>query len=91
MKIKILISVVVVLAVGFHSKVNSQEPLPIPYLDAGMMQNGNRKFNLLMQNSTKEFLPGVQTPTSGYNGTLLGPTLSSKGISQQFRLVNLEW
>ena len=75
MKFKILISVVVVLAVGFQSTGYSQGRLPIPPLYEGEMQNGKRTFNLLMQHSSTEFFPGVQTPTAGYNGSFLGPTL----------------
>ena len=75
MKFKIVISVVVVLAVGFQSTGYSQGRLPIPPLYEGEMQNGKRTFNLLMQHSSTEFFQGVQTPTAGYNGSFLGPTL----------------
>ena len=55
MKFKILISIVVVLAVGFQSTGYSQGRLPIPPLYEGKMQNGKRTFNLLMQHSSTEF------------------------------------
>jgi FtsP/CotA-like multicopper oxidase with cupredoxin domain len=32
-------------------------------------------YNLTMQTGTSEFTPGVTTPTAGYNGSFLGPTL----------------
>ncbi|NRA10730.1 MAG: multicopper oxidase domain-containing protein, partial [Crocinitomicaceae bacterium] len=57
------------------SAANGQNALPIPPLDGGTMINGGRTYDLLMSDGTTEFLPGLQTPTSGYNGSYLGPTL----------------
>ena len=55
--------------------LSSPQALPIPPLDEGVMLEGTRTFNLLMQNGSSELIPGFSTPTSGYNGTFLGPTL----------------
>ena len=49
--------------------------LPIPPLDTGTLLSGVRTYNLTMQTGTSELIPGVQTPTLGYNGSVLGPTL----------------
>ncbi len=49
--------------------------LPIPPLDTGTVGATARVFSLTMQPGTSELIPGVQTPTLGYNGSLLGPTL----------------
>jgi len=54
---------------------NSQNVLFIPPLDTGVWVGDVRTFDLEMSNSTTEFLSGFQTPTSGYNGSFLGPTL----------------
>jgi bilirubin oxidase len=39
------------------------------------MQGETKTFDLLMQDGNKEFIAGLLTPTSGYNGDYLGPTL----------------
>jgi bilirubin oxidase len=49
--------------------------LAIPALQTGQLVNGTRVYSLTEANGTTEFWPGVQTPTSGYNGSYLGPTL----------------
>ena len=49
--------------------------LPIPSLYGGEMQGETKTFDLLMQDGNKEFIAGLLTPTSGYNGDYLGPTL----------------
>ena len=51
------------------------QTLPIPPLYTGEMQGEARVYDLLMTNGSKEFIEGLQTPTSGYNGDYLGPTL----------------
>ncbi|MGI5402358.1 multicopper oxidase family protein [Streptomyces sp. CA-135486] len=40
--------------------------------------NGTRRFELTMQAGQKEFRAGKQTPTWGFNGDFLGPTLRAK-------------
>ncbi|PCJ64095.1 MAG: copper oxidase [Bacteroidetes bacterium] len=54
---------------------NSQNILPIPDLDTGTWIGGGRTYNLLMANDSTEFFQSIKTPTSGYNGSYLGPTL----------------
>lgn len=46
-----------------------QSPLPIPDTLAGPV------YNLSAQESSLVFFPGYNTPTMGYNGAILGPTL----------------
>ncbi|MFV2001977.1 MAG: multicopper oxidase family protein [Paracoccaceae bacterium] len=53
-------------------------PLNIPPLDAGRMQDGVRVYDLTMQNGTTEFFPGFDTPTRGINGSFLAPTLNMR-------------
>ena len=50
---------------------NSQNVLFIPPLDTGVWVGDVRTFDLEMSNSTTEFLSGFQTPTSGYNLSLI--------------------
>lgn len=52
-----------------------QNSLPIPPLDSGEWINGGRTYDLHMEDGSMEFFPGLTTPTSGYNGDFLGPTL----------------
>jgi bilirubin oxidase len=69
--------------------LTGQNSLFIPPLDTGVWIGGVRTFNLLMQNGTTQFLPGLQTPTSGYNGSFLGPTLYiQKGDSVSLTVAN---
>ena len=42
----------------------AQTPLPIPPFDSGVMVDGIRTFDLLMQTGATEFFPGVDTPTA---------------------------
>ena len=55
--------------------VQGQNPLFIPPLDTGYWNGNVRTFDLNMQDGNTQFLPGLMTPTSGYNGSYLGPTL----------------
>jgi len=67
----------------------SQNILPIPPLDEGTWIGGARTFDLLMKNDSTEFFAGVMTPTSGYNGSFLGPTLlMHKGDSLVLNVTN---
>ena len=51
-------------------------PLPIPPLATGSLDgDGARSFTLTAREGSREFLPGRPTPTLGYNGDYLGPTL----------------
>lgn len=48
------------------------------------------EYNLTMQNGTSELIDGLQTPTSGYNGNYLGPTLVfQRGEMVSFNVTNL--
>jgi FtsP/CotA-like multicopper oxidase with cupredoxin domain len=49
--------------------------LKIPPLLTGSLIDGTRVYSLTAQSSTTEFWPGVETPTYGYNGSYLAPTL----------------
>ena len=63
--------------------------LPIPPLDTGTWIGGVRNFDLLMKNDSTEFFTGIKTPTSGYNGSFLGPTLlMHKGDSVALNVTN---
>ena len=55
--------------------LKAQNPLFIPPLDTGYWNGNVRTFNLNMQDGNTQFLSTITTPTSGYNGSYLGPTL----------------
>ncbi|WP_234948543.1 multicopper oxidase family protein [Corynebacterium sp. CNCTC7651] len=50
-------------------------PLPIPPLEEGELDGATRRFELTAQAGEHEILPGKHTPTWGFNGAWLGPTL----------------
>ena len=54
-------------------------PLPIPEIleDLDPSPDSSR-FKLVAQNGIKEFVPGVQTGTMGYNGDYLGPVIRAR-------------
>lgn len=56
-------------------------PLPVPPLaPSEVAADGTRTFRLTAQEGTTQFLDGVDTPTWGFDGDLLGPTLrASRG------------
>ncbi|MCC2320906.1 multicopper oxidase family protein [Cellulomonas xiejunii] len=56
-------------------------PLPVPPLAPSHVgADGTRTFRLTAQEGTTRFVPGVDTPTWGFDGDLLGPTLrASRG------------
>lgn len=59
--------------------VELQSPLAIPPLaDSHVDGEGYRVFDLTAQEGTSSFLPDVATPTWGYNGDYLGPTLRAE-------------
>jgi suppressor of ftsI len=51
------------------------EPLRIPELAPSTVEDGVRVFDLEAREGRTSFLPGSETPTLGYNGSYLGPTL----------------
>jgi bilirubin oxidase len=65
----------IVLQVHDTMLVQGNTPLKIPDIQAGQFVDGERVYHLTEMMSTTTFLPGLQTPTFGYNGSFLGPTL----------------
>ena len=55
--------------------VTGTASLKIPAAQMGQMVDGKRHYSLTEARGTTMFLPGLQTPTAGYNGSFLGPTL----------------
>ena len=53
-------------------------PLAIPKLDQGIVEQGERVFRLSISAGQKEFVPGVVSPTIGINAPYLGPTLEMR-------------
>jgi blue copper oxidase len=54
----------------------SERSLPIVQLDPGVVDgSGGRQFTLSAQRGSSQILSGVNTPTLGYNGAMLGPAL----------------
>ena len=68
----------------------SQNPLFIPdTLSGDLDQQGVKQYNLTAQSGTTQFFNGINTPTFGYNGNLLGPTLIiNKNDSIQLNVTN---
>ncbi|MFF0744421.1 multicopper oxidase family protein [Streptomyces sp. NPDC004111] len=64
--------------------------LKVPPLAASVVdKDGTRVFDLRMQAGTTEFLPGTKTPTWGFNGSYLGPTLrAARGEKVKVRVSN---
>jgi FtsP/CotA-like multicopper oxidase with cupredoxin domain len=59
--------------------VSFDRPLAVPPLaESTVDASGTRLFDLTAAASTTEFLPGLQTPTWGFDGSYLGPTLVAK-------------
>lgn len=57
-------------------QVPFQRPLAIPPLAGSKLDgDGRRVFQLTAQAGTSELLPGTSTPSWGFNGSYLGPTL----------------
>ncbi|GAB4085234.1 hypothetical protein GCM10028784_18640 [Myceligenerans cantabricum] len=52
--------------------------LAIPPLARSWVVDGVRTFDLTAQSGTTEFRPGVETPTWGFDGPYLGPTLRAE-------------
>lgn len=50
-------------------------PLAVPALAPSRVEDGVRVFELSAAEGRSSFLPGVETPTLGYDGAYLGPTL----------------
>jgi suppressor of ftsI len=66
---------------GSVSSVDEPEftrELPVPPLAESTVTDGVRTFRLTAQEGTTELLPGVETPTWGFDGPYLGPTLRAE-------------
>ncbi|MEO9825407.1 MAG: multicopper oxidase domain-containing protein [Paracoccaceae bacterium] len=53
-------------------------PLAIPELNQGIVEQGERVFRLSISAGQKEFVPGVVSSTIGVNAPYLGPTLEMR-------------
>ncbi|GHD05066.1 multicopper oxidase family protein [Zhihengliuella salsuginis] len=63
--------------------------LPIPPLADSRVEDGVRVFDLAARPGTMDLLPGFPTPTAGFNGPFLGPTLrASRGERVRVRVAN---
>lgn len=63
--------------------------LKIPALETGRDEGGVQVYDLTLQNGITEFFEGYQTPTSGINGSYLGPTLKVRnGSAIRFNVTN---
>jgi FtsP/CotA-like multicopper oxidase with cupredoxin domain len=69
--------------------VEFERPLAIPPLAASTVENGVRTFDLTALAGESEFRAGTPTPTWGFNGAYLGPTLrASRGEQVEVRVRN---
>lgn len=63
--------------------------LAVPPLAESTVSGGVRTFDLTARSGTSEFLPGVETPTWGFDGPFLGPTLrAERGEQVRVRVTN---
>jgi FtsP/CotA-like multicopper oxidase with cupredoxin domain len=90
-----ILAVAVVAACGGMSAspvtvpVGFDRPLAVPPLAESRMEDGVRVFELSAQQGTSRFLDGPATPTWGYNGAYLGPTLrAARGEKVAVRVTN---
>ena len=79
---KIITALVFTVAALFPAHSKSQpfsEPLPVPpLLEGELTASGTRHFALTAQEGSVSFIEGKSTPTYGYNGDYLGPTIRVK-------------
>ncbi|MBG6056381.1 FtsP/CotA-like multicopper oxidase with cupredoxin domain [Salinibacterium sp. CAN_S4] len=70
--------------------VDFTNPLSIPPLAASTIdESGRRTFTLTAQTGSTEFIDGSRTPTWGFNGSYLGPTLvAERGERVQINVRN---
>ena len=77
--ILVLLSGVAVYWLSFIRVTNGglafENKLLIPEQLFGTVVDGRRQFRLTVDEGSREFLPGKQTPTAGVNGPYLGPTV----------------
>ena len=63
--------------------------LHIPPILSPTLEDGQKVFNLTLQYGRREFLPGLNTETMGFNGDYLGPTIRvSAGDEVRFNVSN---
>lgn len=55
--------------------IDFRAPLAVPPLAPSRVENGVRVFELTAEEGSSSFVPAGQTPTLGYDGAYLGPTL----------------
>ncbi|MEX2469879.1 MAG: multicopper oxidase domain-containing protein, partial [Pseudohongiellaceae bacterium] len=60
---------------GLFGQSRARNPLRIPALQTGELRQGRRHYSLEARSGTSRFLSGLDTPTIGFNGDYLGPTL----------------
>jgi len=71
-------------AEGFSSSL----PVP-PLLESVTSEDGTNQFHFSAGSGRKSFFPGYTTPTLGYNGSYLGPTIKVRdGERVKFRIDN---
>ncbi|MEE4166585.1 MAG: multicopper oxidase domain-containing protein, partial [Desulfocapsaceae bacterium] len=69
---------------GFKSVL----PIP-PLLDSSISQDGMKRFAFSVDTGETSFFPGYTTPTLGYNGSYLGPTIKVRnGQEVMFKIEN---
>jgi blue copper oxidase len=72
------------LVLGFWSSAQAQNLIPIPDTLSGA------DIYLSIADSNQQFYPGINTPTIGYNGRYLGPTiLLNKGQNVAMHVTNM--
>ncbi|WP_246097978.1 multicopper oxidase family protein [Rhodococcus spelaei] len=72
------------------SATGGRRPLPVPPLAKSTVDSsGVRHFTLTAAAGTTEMLPGTSTPTWGFNGPVLGPTIRARrGETVAFDITN---
>jgi len=74
---------------NISSNSNYKRQLPVPPLLEGKMINGEINYEFTVQKGVSEIIEGVKTPTYGYNGAMLGPTIKvRKGQNYRFKIHN---
>ncbi|HEX7131619.1 MAG TPA: multicopper oxidase domain-containing protein [Iamia sp.] len=76
-------------AVSTVGELSFENPLRIPELEEGRVEDGRRVHELTASAGTTSFKPGLDTPTLGYDGSYLGPTLlMRRGEEVEVRVTN---
>ena len=64
----IMLSLTLLLQLVAAQNILNAQALPIPELLTGQEVDGKIVYDLIMAPGTTQFMPGVDTPTFGYNG-----------------------